>query len=46
MNDVPSKGHSSKVAGVSVTFWKNSLGAVGFEPMTSSLESALLPTRV
>ena len=46
MNDVPSMGHSSKVASVRRKRLLNILGVVGFEPRTLSLKHTLLPTRV
>ena len=46
MNDVPSMGHSSKVAGVRRKPLVKILGVVGFEPRTPSLEHMSLPTRV
>ena len=46
MNDVPSMGHSSKVAGVRRKRLEKVLGVVGIEPRTPSLEHMCLPTRV
>ena len=46
MNNVPSVGHSSKVAGVRRKRFEIVLGVVGFEPRTPSLEYMCMPTRV